>query len=129
MVFTGGWSRLELRDLPQPAPGEVLIRVEACGVCRADLHIVDGELAGPRLPLVPGHEIVGRVECAGPRVKGLPTGQRVGVPWLGTHADAVLTVQWRRKTSATHRSSPVTPATAAMPNTASRTRPMSFPCP
>ena len=85
MVFTGGSPRLEPRDLPQPAPGpgEVLIRVEACGVCRTDLHILDGELAAPRLPLVPGHEIVGRVERTGPGVAGLASGQRVGVPWLG----------------------------------------------
>lgn len=85
MVFTGGSSRLEARDLPRPVPGpgEVLIRVEACGVCRTDLHVVDGELAGPRLPLVPGHEIVGRVEQAGLGVTGLRPGRRVGVPWLG----------------------------------------------
>ena len=85
MLFTGGSPRLEPRDLPQPAPGpgEVLIRVEACGVCRTDLHVVDGELAAPRLPLVPGHEIVGRVERTGPGVAGLVPGQRVGVPWLG----------------------------------------------
>ena len=73
MVFTGNSPRLEARDLPQPVPGpgEVLIRVEACGVCRTDLHIVDGELSAPRLPLVPGHEIVGRIERIGPGVTGL----------------------------------------------------------
>ncbi|HRO14252.1 MAG TPA: zinc-dependent alcohol dehydrogenase family protein [Paracoccus sp. (in: a-proteobacteria)] len=85
MAFTGRSPRLEMRDLPQPEPGagEVLIRVEACGVCRTDLHVVDGDLPAPRLPLVPGHEIVGRIERLGPGVNGLRTGQRVGVPWLG----------------------------------------------
>ncbi|HZT52399.1 MAG TPA: zinc-dependent alcohol dehydrogenase family protein [Stellaceae bacterium] len=72
-------------DAPEPTPGphEVLIRVAACGVCRTDLHIVDGELTQPKLPLVPGHEIVGRVAAAGAAVAGLEPGDRVGVPWLG----------------------------------------------
>ncbi|WP_299360133.1 zinc-dependent alcohol dehydrogenase family protein [uncultured Paracoccus sp.] len=85
MVFTGNTSLLEERDVPKPSPGpgEVLIRVEACGVCRTDLHIVDGDLDAPRLPLVPGHEIVGRVERVGPDVEGVADGLRVGVPWLG----------------------------------------------
>lgn len=85
MVLTAGSTRLQVRDLPVPSPGagEVLIRVEACGVCRTDLHILDGELAAPRLPLVPGHEIVGRVERCGRGVEGLAPGKRVGVPWLG----------------------------------------------
>jgi propanol-preferring alcohol dehydrogenase len=75
--------RLEERTPEPPAPGEVLIRVAACGVCRTDLHIVDGELAEPRLPLVPGHEIVGRVVEAGAGVNRFPAGVQVGVPWLG----------------------------------------------
>jgi len=85
MVFAGGSPTLELRDIPIPRPdrSEVLVRVEACGVCRTDLHVVDGDLAQPRLPLVPGHEIVGRVEAVGEGVAGLERGQRVGVPWLG----------------------------------------------
>jgi alcohol dehydrogenase, propanol-preferring len=72
-------------DAPERAPGpdEVLIRVAACGVCRTDLHIVDGELARPKLPLVPGHEIVGRVVEAGAAVRAVKPGDRVGVPWLG----------------------------------------------
>jgi propanol-preferring alcohol dehydrogenase len=70
------------RDLPRPGPGELLIAVAACGVCRTDLHIVDGELNGP-LPIVPGHEIVGRVLEAGEGVEGFRPGERVGVPWLG----------------------------------------------
>jgi propanol-preferring alcohol dehydrogenase len=68
---------------PRPGPGEVLIRVRACGVCRTDLHILDGELARSRLPLIPGHEIVGTVAGLGPGVKAFDIGHRVGVPWLG----------------------------------------------
>jgi alcohol dehydrogenase, propanol-preferring len=67
----------------RPGPGQVLIDVGACGVCRTDLHVVDGELAHPRLPLIPGHEIVGRVAALGTAVTGLSVGDRVGVPWLG----------------------------------------------
>ena len=68
---------------PVPGPGQVLIRVAACGVCRTDLHIVDGELTQPKLPLVPGHEIVGTVAVRGAGVTSLAPGDRVGVPWLG----------------------------------------------
>lgn len=75
--------RLETRSPPHPGPGEVCLRVEACAVCRTDLHIVDGELPVPRLPVVPGHEIVGRVERVGAGVRRLRPGDRVGVPWLG----------------------------------------------
>lgn len=75
--------RLEQRPEPEPGPGEVLLGVEACAVCRTDLHIVDGELPLPVLPIVPGHEIVGRVERLGAGVTDLQPGQRVGVPWLG----------------------------------------------
>jgi alcohol dehydrogenase, propanol-preferring len=69
--------------VPEPGPGQVLLRVAACGVCRTDLHIVDGELPDPRLPLVPGHEVVGRVAALGSRVERFREGERVGVPWLG----------------------------------------------
>jgi propanol-preferring alcohol dehydrogenase len=69
--------------IPKPGPEEVLLRVAACGVCRTDLHVADGELPNPKLPLVPGHQIVGIIEAVGERVDGLETGQRVGVPWLG----------------------------------------------
>lgn len=77
---------LVLRQLPDPQPGagEVRLRVEACGVCRTDLHVVDGDLAGVRPPVVPGHEIVGRVDRLGSGVHGVVLGQRVGVPWLGS---------------------------------------------
>jgi propanol-preferring alcohol dehydrogenase len=68
---------------PQPGPEQVLLRVHACGVCRTDLHVVDGELTEPKLPLVPGHEIVATVVEKGDRVERFSVGQRVGVPWLG----------------------------------------------
>ncbi len=71
------------QHLPQPAAGQVRIRVAACGVCRTDLHIVDGELPWPGHAVVPGHEIVGHVCALGEGVVGLALGQRVGVPWLG----------------------------------------------
>jgi len=69
--------------LPRPGPGQVRIRVSCCGVCRTDLHVVDGELAWPGHGLVPGHEIVGTVSALGPGVSGFKPGDRVGVPWLG----------------------------------------------
>src|ERR1700758_2083276 len=75
--------RLMERPDPRPAIGEVRVRVAACGVCRTDLHIVDGELRNPKLPIVPGHEIVGRIDMVGNGVNALNVGQRVGVPWLG----------------------------------------------
>jgi propanol-preferring alcohol dehydrogenase len=71
------------RPVPRPGPGEVLVEVNACGVCRTDLHVVDGELPDPKLPIVPGHEIVGRVEAIGEGVSQLALGTRVGIPWLG----------------------------------------------
>src|SRR6185503_11756943 len=78
-------GRLELRDIPvpEPGPGDVLLRVHANAVCRTDLHIVEGELTEPKLPLVPGHQIVGTVEAAGADVDSIAIGDRVGVPWLG----------------------------------------------
>ena len=74
---------LHERQVPQPGAGEILIEIEACGVCRTDLHVVDGDLPHPKLPIVPGHEIVGRVTAVGEGVPGLMPGMRVGVPWLG----------------------------------------------
>ncbi len=74
---------LEERPVPAPGPGEVLVRVRACGVCRTDLHIADGELPEPKLPLVLGHQVVGVVVEAGREVQGLRLGDRVGIPWLG----------------------------------------------
>lgn len=75
---------LHRSDDPVPGPGEVRVRVEACGVCRTDLHVVDGQLPDLTLPVVPGHEVVGRVDRIGPGVPDLPVGRRVGVPWLGS---------------------------------------------
>ncbi len=75
---------LRERPVPEPGDGEVLLEVSACGVCRTDLHLVDGELPDPTLPVVPGHEIVGRVLSAGAGVSGFRTGDRVGVPWLAS---------------------------------------------
>ena len=96
MVLARPGSPLELRELPlpEPGPGEVRVKVRACAICRTDLHVVDGELPEPRLPLIPGHEIVGVVEARGPvMVDGpeaadgpearLEVGRRVGIPWLG----------------------------------------------
>jgi propanol-preferring alcohol dehydrogenase len=74
---------LETRLLPAPGPREIRLRVEACAVCRTDLHVIDGDLPHPKLPLIPGHEIVGRVEAAGSDVAGFQAGERVGIPWLG----------------------------------------------
>ena len=85
MVLEGPRRPLRLRDLevPEPGRGEIRIRVRACGVCRTDLHLVDGELPDPGRPVVPGHEVVGLVEALGPDVTHLAAGDRVGVPWLG----------------------------------------------
>jgi propanol-preferring alcohol dehydrogenase len=85
MVLARAHEPLTLIERPDPLPadGEVRVRVAACGVCRTDLHVVDGELPDPKLPIVPGHEIVGRVDAVGDSVEGLPIGMRVGIPWLG----------------------------------------------
>ncbi|MCB1889769.1 MAG: zinc-dependent alcohol dehydrogenase family protein [Rhodocyclaceae bacterium] len=85
MVLEAPGAPLEARRLPLPVPGlgQVLLRVTACAVCRTDLHVVDGELPEPRLPLVPGHEIVGTVVATGPGAQRHAVGSRVGVPWLG----------------------------------------------
>jgi propanol-preferring alcohol dehydrogenase len=75
--------RLEELPDPRPGPGQVLLRVRACGICRTDLHVVDGDLHEPKLPLVPGHQIVATVEAMGEGARRFGLGQRVGVPWLG----------------------------------------------
>lgn len=69
--------------VPEPGPGQVLIQVNACGLCRTDIHVIDGELTQPKLPLVPGHQVVGRVAAIGRDVEAITSGSRVGVPWLG----------------------------------------------
>jgi propanol-preferring alcohol dehydrogenase len=85
MILTAPHTPLQEANLPRPAAGtgQILIRVHACGVCRTDLHVVDGELTNPTLPIVPGHEIVGVVAEIGAGVAGFVPGDRVGVPWLG----------------------------------------------
>ena len=85
MVFDGENPRLREAELPDLAPGEgeLLLDVRACGVCRTDLHVVDGDLEHPKKPVIPGHEIVGTVAALGAGVTGFATGDRVGVPWLG----------------------------------------------
>jgi alcohol dehydrogenase, propanol-preferring len=85
MVLDGPSRALMLRDVPVPQPtaGQVRLRVHACGICRTDLHILDGELAGAKWPIVLGHQIVGTVEALGPGVDDLTVGDRAGVPWLG----------------------------------------------
>lgn len=85
MVLRRPRTPLVLEDIgePQPGPAQVLIAVTVCGICRTDLHVVDGELAEPKLPLVCGHQVVGRVVATGPEVDRVATGARVGVPWLG----------------------------------------------
>jgi propanol-preferring alcohol dehydrogenase len=85
MVLDSPGLPLVMREwaAPRPAAGEVLVEIEACGVCRTDLHVVDGELPDPKLPIVPGHEIVGRVAAVGPGVSGFASGARIGIPWLG----------------------------------------------
>src|SRR5260221_11535704 len=75
--------RLEDRDVPSPAAGQILVKVHACGVCRTDLHVIDGELKQTRYPVVPGHEIVGEVAALGDGVGDFRLGERVGIPWLG----------------------------------------------
>ena len=85
MVLEQPRTPLVMRERPEPEPaaGEILVEIAACGVCRTDLHVVDGELPNPKLPIVPGHEIVGRVAAIGEGVAGLAIGERIGVPWLG----------------------------------------------
>src|SRR5689334_955213 len=85
MVLHAQGEPLASEELPDPRPeaGQVLLRVGACGVCRTDLHVLDGDLPEPKLPLVPGHQIVATVEGAGEGAERFAAGSRVGVPWLG----------------------------------------------
>jgi propanol-preferring alcohol dehydrogenase len=85
MVLSALRTPLLRTEIPErkPGPGEIRVKVAACGVCRTDLHVVDGELPDPRLPLVPGHEIVGRIDAVGEGVRDRRAGERVGIPWLG----------------------------------------------
>ena len=85
VVLKAVGAPLEWTESPdrQPGPGEIRVKVAACGVCRTDLHVVDGELPQPQVPIIPGHEIVGRIDAIGSGVTDLTMGQRVGIPWLG----------------------------------------------
>ncbi len=85
MVLEQPGKPLALRDVPKPKPepGQLLVRVKTCAICRTDLHLVDGELPNPKLPLIPGHQIVGRIEEIGENVQGFSPGERLGIPWLG----------------------------------------------
>ena len=84
MVLNQLGTPLEWMELPdrQPGPGQIRVSVAACGVCRTDLHVIDGELPDPKVPIIPGHEIVGRIDALGSGVAGLTLGERIGIPWL-----------------------------------------------
>jgi propanol-preferring alcohol dehydrogenase len=85
MVLKQVGAALAWTELPdrQPGPGQIRVKIAACGVCRTDLHVVDGELPEQKVPIIPGHEIVGRIDAIGAGVEGLSLGERVGIPWLG----------------------------------------------
>src|SRR4030095_11306077 len=85
MLLKSPGRSLECTEVPKPCPaaGQLLVRVAACAVCRTDLHVIDGELPDPKLPLILGHEIVGQVAEVGSDVEGFRIGERVGIPWLG----------------------------------------------
>ena len=87
MVLPAPGAPLQMQERPDPSPGdgEIRVKVSACGVCRTDLHVVDAELPGIKYPVIPGHEIVGRVDLVGGNVTTHRIGDRVGVPWLGLH--------------------------------------------
>jgi propanol-preferring alcohol dehydrogenase len=93
------WTELPDR---QPGPGQIRVQVLACGVCRTDLHVVDGELPGPVLPIIPGHEIVGRIDAVGAGVQGLHMGERVGIPWLGHTCGACAYCRMQRENLCDH---------------------------
>ena len=85
MILNKIGAPLEWTHLPdrEPGPSEIRVKIGACGVCRTDLHVVDGELPDPQVPIIPGHEIVGRIDKIGMDVKGFAIGERIGIPWLG----------------------------------------------
>ena len=110
------------RARPDPGEGQVLLRVAACGVCRTDLHVLDGELTDPKLPLVLGHEIVGTVVDIGAGVERFEIGKRVGVPWLGWTCGVCASAASGRENLCDARGSPATRSMGAMPSTWWRTR-------
>jgi len=104
MVLNKIKTQLDWTMLPdrQPGAGQVRVKVAACGVCRTDLHVVDGELAHPHVPIIPGHEIVGRIDAIGPGVEGLTMGERVGIPWLGHTCGTCIYCQMQRENLCDH---------------------------
>jgi propanol-preferring alcohol dehydrogenase len=99
MVLNAPGTPLVWTDLPdrEPAPGQIRVKVLACGVCRTDLHVVDGELPDPKSPIIPGHEIVGRIDALGAGLTDLKLGERVGIPWLGHTCGVCPYCQARRE--------------------------------
>jgi propanol-preferring alcohol dehydrogenase len=104
MVLNQRGGPLEWTELPdrQPGPGQIRIKVAACGVCRTDLHVLDGELPHPQFPIIPGHEIVGRIDAIGAGVSGLAMGQRIGIPWLGHTCGVCTFCQMQRENLCDH---------------------------
>ena len=118
----------EETPVPSPGPGQLRIKVEACALCRTDLHIIDGELASPKLSLILGHEIVGKVNALGEEVRDFSVGERVGVPWLGQtcgHCSYCLSVE---RTSVRTQSSQAIRGMAVLPNSSLRTPAMCSTC-
>jgi propanol-preferring alcohol dehydrogenase len=122
---------LEARELALPAPAgeQVLIRVAACGVCRTDLHLADGELPDIRWPVTPGHEVVGTVVAAGEQVTRFRPGDRVGVPWLGYTCGRAASTRSGHEESLPAGAPPVTPGRWLCPGTAGRMRATACRCP
>ena len=118
---------LESRPVPKPGDHELLLEVAACGVCRTDLHVADGDIHGP-LPIVPGHEIVGRVVEAGREAGDFAVGDRVGVPWLGGTWDTASFACEGRKISAMRRPSPASAGTVGSRPMLSQTAATAFGC-
>ena len=112
----GPLQRVEVAT-PEPAPDELLVRVLACGVCRTDLHVAEGDLPVHRPGVVPGHEVVGRVVGVGERVRGFVEGERVGVAWLRRTCGSAASAAAVPRTSARGRSTPAGTPTAATPTT------------
>ena len=129
MVLNKIGAPLQWTELPDclPGPGQVRVKIAACGVCRTDLHVVDGELAHPRVPIIPGHEIIGLIDAVGSGVDELHEGQRVGIPCWATPVEPALIARCIAKISAIIRYSRATRATAGSrprpsPMRASRSR-------
>ena len=122
----GAPLRFEQRDDPVPGPGDVRVKVSACGVCRTDLHVVDGELPDIAYPIVPGHEVVGRVDALGAGVTALKSASASVSPGSATPAANVPIAGAARKIFAIVRASPATRATAALPRISSRTPAIAF---